>query len=251
MAAGLVIRDRADADIPEIAGMEKAWAAEDVMPNPYQPTPPDELARYPYLLVACEAGRVIGYIDAEIRESGESVPFPPGSRYIYIEGVYVVPDSRGKGIGGGLLDALVERGRKDGIGRFLLVSVCRDTRLVGRLERRHGFVQRGVPGKWGECEMIRVVRALADRLGNFVDGHGAIVSWPERESDKGLVLGHLASFFEEGRAYSEKEVNAIIAGRHLFNDICLLRRELVDRGLLGRDPAGHEYRRLGKGGERA
>jgi hypothetical protein len=49
--------------------------------------------------------------------------------------------------------------------------------------------------------------------------------------------------FEAGRDYAEPEVNAIIDANHLFGDYALLRRELVDRGLLQRDKAGRRYRR--------
>lgn len=55
------------------------------------------------------------------------------------------------------------------------------------------------------------------------------------------VLKYLAGKFEEGRIYTEKEINAIINEWHTFGDYFILRRLLVDHGLLGRTANGAEY----------
>ena len=47
-------------------------------------------------------------------------------------------------------------------------------------------------------------------------------------------LFFLSEQFENNRKYSEKEVNDIIKNHHSFNDIALLRRELVSRKFLAR-----------------
>ena len=39
--------------------------------------------------------------------------------------------------------------------------------------------------------------------------------------------------FEVGRAYNEQEINELIMG--VFDDYCLVRRELVDEGVLQRE----------------
>ena len=85
------------------------------------------------------------------------------------------------------------------------------------------------------------------RLAESLDNAGAILKWPEKERDKRLVLEYLASRFEAGRDYAEAEVNRIIDAHHRFGDYALLRRELVDRGLLARDDAGRRYRRIAGG----
>jgi len=81
------------------------------------------------------------------------------------------------------------------------------------------------------------------RLAESLDNAGAILKWPEKECDKRLVLEYLASRFESGRDYAEAEVSRLIDAHHRFGDYALLRRELVDRGLLARDDAGRRYRR--------
>ena len=56
----------------------------------------------------------------------------------------------------------------------------------------------------------------------------------QKKSDKQLIIKFLSEQFEMDRKYSEKEVNDIINDHHGFNDIPLLRRELVSRKFLAR-----------------
>ncbi|MFA9463130.1 MAG: DUF2087 domain-containing protein [Velocimicrobium sp.] len=46
---------------------------------------------------------------------------------------------------------------------------------------------------------------------------------------------------DETRNYSEKEVNSICEKWHTFGDYFILRRELIDNGLLCRVPNGSRY----------
>jgi hypothetical protein len=46
------------------------------------------------------------------------------------------------------------------------------------------------------------------------------------------------------QAYSEAEINRALNGEHAFGDHALLRRELVDQGLVRRTADGREYRRV-------
>lgn len=84
-------------------------------------------------------------------------------------------------------------------------------------------------------------RQGSDRLIRFLNDEGLISIWPKRQADKALVLSYLASFFERGIDYKEKEVNAIIDSRHTFGDFFLLRREMIDRGMMRRTPNGSRY----------
>ncbi len=68
----------------------------------------------------------------------------------------------------------------------------------------------------------------------LIDQFGFISRWPKKRSDKQLIIQFLSEQFENNRKYSEKEVNDIIKNHHLFNDIPLLRRELVSRKFLAR-----------------
>ncbi|MGE5415436.1 MAG: DUF2087 domain-containing protein [Acidobacteriota bacterium] len=76
----------------------------------------------------------------------------------------------------------------------------------------------------------------------FLNDEGKIVQIPSPNRTKLPVLAYLASKFEEGRIYNEKEVNGIINEWHTFGDYFILRRLLVDHQFLGRTPNGAEYR---------
>ena len=77
-----------------------------------------------------------------------------------------------------------------------------------------------------------------EKLINEID---EIVRWPKKPSDKDMVIKHLSTQFEYDKKYTEKEVNIIINKFHLFEDIPLLRRELVSKRMLSRKDDGSEY----------
>ena len=83
---------------------------------------------------------------------------------------------------------------------------------------------------------------LADReLKRFQDKTGKISILPRKPAKQLLVLNFLASKFEAGQVYGEKEVNEILNENHNFNDSALLRRELIEKGLLERTDDGKKY----------
>jgi len=68
-----------------------------------------------------------------------------------------------------------------------------------------------------------------------------IIRWPKKPSDKKNVIKWLSEKFEFDKKYSEKEINKILKQHHSFNDIALLRRELVFRKYLQRKIDGSQY----------
>ena len=82
---------------------------------------------------------------------------------------------------------------------------------------------------------------LDAELKNYFDDEGRLISWPSKRTLQLLVLDYLATKFEVGLVYSEKEVNALLKSWHTFGDPALLRRELYERGLLNRHKDGAEY----------
>jgi predicted transcriptional regulator len=62
---------------------------------------------------------------------------------------------------------------------------------------------------------------------------GRLTQIPMQRKKREAILRHLATFFEPGRQYKEREVNEIIS--RLFDDFATLRRELIDGGWLARD----------------
>lgn len=68
---------------------------------------------------------------------------------------------------------------------------------------------------------------------------GKLTHIPAQRKKRAPVLEYLASQFEVGRQYSEKEVNQIISAFH--DDFCTLRRELIITHLLERTGGGGMY----------
>ena len=79
---------------------------------------------------------------------------------------------------------------------------------------------------------------------NLINELYKIVRWPKKPSDKELAITYLATKFDYENKYNEKEVNTIIDKYHLFDDVALLRRELVSRKMLFRRDDGSEYWRI-------
>ena len=68
-----------------------------------------------------------------------------------------------------------------------------------------------------------------------------IERWPKKNTKKQTVIEFLSKKFKSNKKYTEQEVNEIISMFHSFNDIPLLRRELVSRKFLCRTDSGSEY----------
>ncbi len=81
----------------------------------------------------------------------------------------------------------------------------------------------------------------ADARRRLLSDDGKVKRWPKREAEKQFVLYYLQSRFIRGRDYSEAEVNEVLRAWHTFDDHALLRREMFERHLLGREKDGSRY----------
>ena len=68
---------------------------------------------------------------------------------------------------------------------------------------------------------------------------GSLKTLPSQRKKLEAILRYVVKAFDEGRRYSEKQVNQILAGYH--EDTATLRRELVGFGLMEREGGGGEY----------
>ncbi len=75
----------------------------------------------------------------------------------------------------------------------------------------------------------------------FCDADGRLRTLPKRGPKRDAALAYLAAKFETGRDYTEREVNALCERWHTFGDCFILRRELVEAGLLRRERDGSRY----------
>lgn len=79
------------------------------------------------------------------------------------------------------------------------------------------------------------------KIKQFLDRSGKITQLPHKQKVRRALLEYLTGKFELGRTYSEQEVNGICSQWHTFGDYFILRRELVDHGLLCRERDGSRY----------
>ena len=83
---------------------------------------------------------------------------------------------------------------------------------------------------------------ISDKIMNkLINNLGEIIRWPKTPPEKEIIIKYLSTKFEFDKKYTEKEINGIIDKFHLFNDIPLLRRELVSRKFLAREDDGSVY----------
>jgi len=92
-------------------------------------------------------------------------------------------------------------------------------RIPGNVRRRSEFS--------GPPELARFFRG--DRLEVI----------PRRETDRSAVFAYICERFDRDREYSEAEVNSLLLSA--YDDVAMIRRYLVDAGLLRRE--NNVYRR--------
>lgn len=75
----------------------------------------------------------------------------------------------------------------------------------------------------------------------FLDDSGKIIQLTKNKKTRLALLEYLSEKFDTNCTYTEKEVNNICNEWHTFGDYFVLRRELVDNGLLCRESDGSRY----------
>ena len=86
------------------------------------------------------------------------------------------------------------------------------------------------------------ISEIIAELASFLDENMRLTAYPAKRKKKIAALIYLASKFEPGRVYSEKEVGELLGQWHTFGDPATLRRELYNLRFLDRDAYGREYR---------
>lgn len=88
-------------------------------------------------------------------------------------------------------------------------------------------------------DLTRVARAA-----RHFDAAGDLARWPSKASLRDLCVWVMWSRLPAGETLTEKDVNAHLRRAHHFDDPALLRRLMVDMGLLWRTRDGRVYRRI-------
>ena len=82
---------------------------------------------------------------------------------------------------------------------------------------------------------------LEQILKNFLDDRKRLKAFPAKRKMKVYALFYLAGKFEQGKRYTEPEVNDLLDRWHTFHDPATLRRELYNGHFLNREPDGRLY----------
>ena len=87
---------------------------------------------------------------------------------------------------------------------------------------------------------------MKTKIAPFLDEDGRLKQMPSKNAVRVEMYEYLSGKFECGVKYTEKEVNKILIDWSTTGDYFILRRGLVDQGLLGRTADGSEYWRIEK-----
>jgi predicted transcriptional regulator len=79
-------------------------------------------------------------------------------------------------------------------------------------------------------------------LNSYLNEDGSIRQLPTQQRKLKVILEYIVARFEFDKAYSEKEVNAVIGALH--EDISGLRRDMISMGYLDRERDGSAYWRV-------
>jgi len=136
----IIIRDATEDDTEGILRLESRWIEEGLAANPLRPRPKSKFRKHSYMVVALEGDQIVGFASADLktgdRADGEVAR---NEKCADVDDIYVLPERRGNGIGGALLEALVERGKAADAGKFFLEVESLDMNRAMRFYGKHGF----------------------------------------------------------------------------------------------------------------
>lgn len=87
-------------------------------------------------------------------------------------------------------------------------------------------------------------RAAVEKAARTFDAEGRLVRWPSKESQAILCLWVIWSRVPAAVRFTEREISDLLKEMNALEDHALLRRALVDYGLVTRTPTGSAYRRI-------
>jgi DNA-binding transcriptional ArsR family regulator len=112
--------------------------------------------------------------------------------------------------------------------------------LLRQLLSSHNVQSVGIQ-RQRESQLKQVRASAPATLHGFFDKQGRITRWSSKLKEQRAMLEFLVAKFEPGRDYSEKEVNDLLQQWYLDPDFVLIRRSMIDAGLLQRTKDGARY----------
>lgn len=95
-----------------------------------------------------------------------------------------------------------------------------------------------------QTAVVEINTKRVQRAAGYFDLDGRLGRWPKKYSLRVLCLWGLWSRLPARTAMTELEIDERLILGHTFCDHTMLRRWLVDQGLVSRTPDGREYRRV-------
>ena len=131
-------------DIDGVIALERQWEQEGIAYSDFNPMSREAyvsiLERFPaYFRVAESDGQLVGYIHASVQRDKPVEVIPAQEPYVEIEDIYVQPDFRDRDIGGALLERIFEVAGQQGIQRFIVGTLSKETDKILKFYRSHGF----------------------------------------------------------------------------------------------------------------
>jgi hypothetical protein len=83
-----------------------------------------------------------------------------------------------------------------------------------------------------------------ERLLRHFDAEGRLIRWPARTAVQHKVLWVLWSHLPRGVSMTERQISARLNDWHLFGDAAIIRRTLLEQGLIARSADCTDYRRI-------
>lgn len=115
-------------------------------------------------------------------------------------------------------------------------------------------------GGWQNYQHLRASALAADRLAeppppaadyarvrkllNQFDAQGNLMRWPSKTQAQHSCVWALWARLPAGQMMNEREISAALNGMHAFGDAAILRRTMVELGLVTRSTDGRIYRRV-------
>lgn len=156
---------------------------------------------------------------------------------------FVAESHRRRGIARAAVGRILGRGAWGGDVRY---RITESDAAVAAVARATGFAPAGVTDA-GQPLWVRDAprpRPQADDITRFLDRDGRIDRYPLRSPQRRELLELIVErAVPHGRVFTEAEINECLGPFAPADDVAVLRRYLVDHGLLERTRSGSEYAR--------
>jgi len=134
------IHQASESDIQALVRLQQVWFAEGCVFGS-MPDNPEQIkaALGPFFLIAESDDKIVSLISGSKYVSDGLAIVPKDVAYLEIDDIYISPQFRSTGIGGLLVDAVLEKAKQQEFGYVLVYSATKDIHTVLKFYESHGF----------------------------------------------------------------------------------------------------------------